>query len=411
MAAKPPSNCRVEPQRPGRREGLCLLAAALLTALLFASGTLDIAAARWFYRADAADHWPLARQFPWPLLYRAATWITASLVIMGLAALAASTAAARRHWRRPAVLVLLAVVIGPGLLGNALFKDHWHHPRPRDIVEFGGSQHYVPAPLIGAEGGASFPCGHCTVGFLYAAGWWIWRRRRPHLAAASLAGGLLVGLLLGVGRMAAGAHFISDNLWSALLAFGVLHLLYYHVLRFPAESAGTRAAVPLSRRGRLTTLAALVGGAAVLLALFATPHGAALTARLPLASLPGPPRVLEVDADAADIDIVLLDVPAAELAIDGELHGFGFPTSRLGAHLELVPGPPPRVRYRIEARGWLTDVDGSAKLRVPATAFARVIVAVRQGNIRVSDTTRARRVGAGTLQLELHTGRGRIQSL
>jgi lipid A 4'-phosphatase len=166
-----------QPRRAGRTEALWLLAISLLTAALFASGTLDIGMARWFYHPEAADHWPLARQLPWSLLYRSATRITAALVLVGLAAFAASFAPARSAWRRPAVLLLLSVAIGPGLLGNALFKDHWQHPRPRDIVEFGGPLHYAASPLPGAESGASFPCGHCTVGFLAACGWWIWRRR------------------------------------------------------------------------------------------------------------------------------------------------------------------------------------------------------------------------------------------
>ena len=405
---------------PGwRRQAATLAAIALATTLVFFSGAADIAAARWFYSPAAADHWPLGRQFPWTLLYRSAGWITAGLVALGLGALAGSLTAARRRWRRYAVLLLLAVALGPGLLANGVFKDHWQHPRPRDLTEFGGTQHYVPSPLMGDEAGASFPCGHCTVGFLYATGWWVWKRRRPRLAAASLATGLLLGALLGVGRMAAGAHFLSDVIWSALLAFAIVHLLSYKLPRLasselaapPGGPAQVPAAVvaPDGRGQRITTLAALAGGVAVLLALFAMPHGTALTARVPLASLPGPPHILEVEADAANIRIVLVDGPAAELTIDGELHGFGLPLSRLGAHLEVLAQPQPRLRYRIEARGWLTDVDGLATLAVPANAFERVIVNVGRGNIQVTDATQAGLVAQRRVRLELHSGHGHVQ--
>jgi hypothetical protein len=37
-----------------RREALCLFAAALVTAAVFASGAVDIAAARWFFRTGRA---------------------------------------------------------------------------------------------------------------------------------------------------------------------------------------------------------------------------------------------------------------------------------------------------------------------------------------------------------------------
>jgi lipid A 4'-phosphatase len=412
-------------RRPWQAESIALAVTALVTALLFANGALDIAAARCFYSPDAADHWPLGRLPPWTLLYRSAGWITVALVVLGLAVLAASLTATRRHWRRHALLLLLAVALGPGLLANGLFKDHWQHPRPRDLVELGGTQHYVPTPLIGAEGGASFPCGHCTVGFLYATGWWVWKRRRPRWAYVSLAAGLLLGALLGVGRMAAGAHFLSDVIWSALLAFAVVHLLCHRLLRRPlAGPAGAPAAAPADGGAadigaaaggaagsgqRVATLAALAGGVAVLLALAALPHGTALTARVALASLPGPPQVLEVEADAANVSIVLVDQPAGELTIDGELHGFGLPLSRLGAHLEVLSQPQPRLRYRIEARGWLTDVDGLATLAVPGDAFGRVIVAVGRGNIQVTDATRAGVVARRRVRLELHTGHGHVQ--
>ena len=395
---------RVRRRREGRREAVCLAAIALLTAGLFASGSLDIAVAGLFYSPGPADHWPLARELPWSLLYRAAPWVTATLVIAGLAGLAASFTRSRAGWRRAAVLVLLGVAIGPGLLANAVFKDHWQHPRPRDLIEFGGPAHYVPSPLIGNEGGASFPCGHCSVGFMFAAGWWIWKRRRPGWAAASLVGGLVLGSLLGAGRMAAGAHFVSDIVWSALLAFGVLHVLWHYVLPVPAAEAP---AVDSWRSRRVSTLAAALAGAGVLLALFATPHGTVLTERVALSA--GSPRLLEVVADTANVTLVLLDGPKDELAVDGELHGFGLPGSRLAARVEVISQPHPALRYRIESRGWLTDVDGVATVRVPAAAFDRVIVSVRQGNIVVSDLTRSRVVADGSLHLQLHTARGHIQ--
>jgi len=391
------------------REAWCLLTAAALTALVFGGGTLDVAAARWFFAPDAVEHWPLAHAQPWRMLYRAAPWITASLLLGGLAAFALSLTPRRRHWRGAATLVLLSVVTGPGLIGNAVLKDHWQHPRPRDLVEFGGSQHYVPSPLIGREGGGSFPCGHCTVGFLYGLGWWIFRRRHPRWAIASLAVGLTVGVLLGLGRMAAGAHFLSDVIWSALLAFGVTHIVYYHVLPFDEPEPAVRAAPLQTGRmwRRALAVAAPLAGALVLLGLYLLPHGSELTATVALP--PGSPRILEVEADRASIVIALVDGPPTKLEIEGELHGFGSPAARVAARLEAMRGPPPALRYTIETRGWLTDVDGFARLTVPGAAFERIRVRVGRGDIRVVDATRAGVAGAGRVQLELSTGRGTVQ--
>src|SRR5262249_20420627 len=189
----------------GVRDILVLAAIGAAITLLFADGALDLAAARLFY-SPGEDHWPFGGELPWSLLYKMAPWITGSLVLGAMGALLVSFVRKREEWRREATLVLLTLVLGPGLLVNGVLKDHWNRPRPRDVVEFGGPWHYIAAPLRG-EGGKSFPCGHCSVGFLYGIGWWIWRRRRPRLAAGTLAAGLVVGTALGLGRIAAGGPF------------------------------------------------------------------------------------------------------------------------------------------------------------------------------------------------------------
>jgi lipid A 4'-phosphatase len=405
-------------RRDRRREIAWLSGLAVVVTLAFAATPLDIVAARLFYRPGALDRWPLARELPWSVLYRLAPWITASLVIGGLAALALGLAPGRGAWRRHGTFLLLSVAVGPGLLVNLVLKDHWDRPRPRDIMEFGGPLHYRPAPLPGGEGGASFPCGHCSVGFLYAAGWWVWKRRRPAWARASLAVGLVAGLALGLGRMAAGGHFLSDVIWSALLALGVAHVLYYDLLRLPAHelreseavSAGTPAATPAARWHPLAAAAAALGGAVVLLALFATPHGTELTANIPLSSLPRAPRAFEITARTANVEIVVVDAPATELSVTGELHGFGLPTSRLETHVDFDLKPVPTLRYRIEQHGWFTDLDGAALARVPVGELERIGVHLGRGNIRVTDSTREHVVERGRLKLDLRTSAGHVQA-
>lgn len=385
------------------------LAAALT--LLFALTPLDIDAARLFYRPHSLDHWPLAARAPWLQLYGASSWITASLIAIGLVALAAGVLRGRALWRRYGTFVLLAVVLGPGLLINTVFKDHWERPRPRDVIEFAGSLHYQVAPLRG-EGGSSFPCGHCSVGFLYALGWWVWRGRRPALAAASLAVGLIVGLALGLGRMAAGGHFLSDVLWAALIAYALAHLLYYYVLRIPQEQARASggAAAPAGRAWQLGIAAlAAVCGLLALLALIGAPNGRRLSSEIRLTALPQPPRLFEVRAASADIDINLVDSPASTVSIAGELHGFGLPTSELSARSVFLSDPIPTLRYEIVQRGWFTDLNSSLAIRLPADGLQGVVVRIARGNIRVTDATRAGLVRHGRLRLDLSTGSGTVQ--
>lgn len=390
---------------------LCLLSAtAAAVTLVFAVTPLDSMAARVFYRTQAPDHWPLGMLRPWSILYRLPPFMTASLLAIGLLALLIGHLRKCERWRQSGVFLIVCVVIGPGLLVNTVFKDHWDRPRPRDVMEFGGSLHYTPAPWRG-EGGGSFPCGHCSVGFLYAGGWWIWRRRRPRLARASLALGLTAGVALGLGRMAAGGHFLSDVIWSGLLAFGVAHLLYYHVLHLAEEDPGHDAPVrrPAWLPGaRVLTVLCVLGAAFVLVALFITPHGKRFALQIDLERFAPQPRVFEIVARTANVDLVIVDAPDSKIRADGELHGFGLPGSRLENTTEFHPSPVPTVIFRIEEDGWITDLSAAATVRVPASALQRIVVELRQGNIRVTDRSRRRLVGRGAIRLDLHTRSGQV---
>jgi len=227
-----------------RLEAAVLVVVAVVATALFGFTRLDIDVAALFYHPGPNGPWPLASHLPWSLLYSLAPWITSALILGALARLGAALIRREAQWRYGAIFCLFSMLIGPGLLVNALLKEHWNRPRPRDLVEFGGSMSYVAAPLRG-QGGSSFPSGHSSIGFQCGIGWWLWKRRRAHLARLSLGMGLISGTLIGLARMAAGAHFLSDVIWSALISFAVAHLLYYHVLRILTRKWQRPNAVPL----------------------------------------------------------------------------------------------------------------------------------------------------------------------
>ena len=160
----------------------------------------------------------------------------------------------------------------------------------------------------------------------------------------------------------------------------------------------------------MTTLLATLGAAGVLVALFATAHGTRLNTVIPLSSLPRVPEVFEFSARTMDVEIVLIDPPASQLSVEGELHGFGLPTSRLNARFEFRPEPLPTLHYRVEQKGWFTDLDGVAIVIVPAAGLARVVVRLVHGNIRVRDQTRKGVLRSGVLHLDLKTASGHIQA-
>jgi lipid A 4'-phosphatase len=391
-------------------EGIVLAGVAAAVAVLFAVTPLDLSAARLFYRPGEGNPWPLAHRLPWSVLYDAAPWVTASLLLTGLATLGAALLRRQGNLLRSGVFLLLSVVIGPGVVVNFVLKDHMGRPRPRDVIEFAGPSPYVPPFVPSNEGGASFPCGHCSVGFLFAAGWWIWRRRQPAWAWGSLAVGLASGFALGLARMAAGGHFLSDIVWAGLLALGFSHVLHDHVLRvLDIETAVEHVAYDSARRRlfrRALVAGAVVAGLVVLIVLFVTPHGSSLAARIPLPSDARPPWAFEASARRANVDVVLVD-DGPEITVEGELHGFGLPTSTLRTEVERLDADLPTVRYRIVQKGWFTDLDGSARIRVPVSGLQRVSVHVDRGNIRVVDQAPGA-AGTGRPVLDLHTGNGRV---
>lgn len=398
----------MKPIRGWQRDLLVLVMLGVALTALFATTNLDIAAAAVFYDAQGPDHWPHAQQMPWSFLYRAAPWITASLAVVGLVTLIVGLGRQQRTVQLHAAFVLLSLALGPGLVINTIFKDHWERPRPRDIVEFNGQRAYALAPLRG-EGGKSFPCGHCSVGFLYALGWWIWRRRHPGWAVASLATGLVTGTALGLGRMAAGGHFLSDVAWSALLALGMAHMLYRYVLRIP--NLGTERADVFGTQVRANVVALLggAGGLAVLAALFATPHGTELATEVSISSLPSPPQVFELTARTANVEILISDMSNAAVSITGELHGFGLPTSRLQARTEFASSSVPTLSYRVEQIGWFTDLDAAITVRLPSKGFDRIVIRLERGDVTVTDISQDRIVETGRLQLDIQTGQGQTQ--
>jgi lipid A 4'-phosphatase len=387
-----------------------LLAAALAATLAFSATRLDITAARWFYHPGLADPWPIAREPLWLAFYRSTPWITASLAAAGCALVASAFASkASGRLRLHGVFVLLTLVVGPGLIINSALKDHWGRPRPREIAEFGGKMEYAPPLLPAGAHGKSFPCGHCSVGYLYGIGWWIWRRRRPLWAALSLATGLALGTLLGFGRMAAGGHFLSDAIWSGLIALGTAHVLYYYILRIPAREDSRTPPGDLAARSPDRPKSLAAEAAVAFAALAAGVVIAASWRYKDLASVPplarhAVPQRVEVIADTLDVDIQLLKGPGEGIECAGDVHGFGLPTDEIQAEWIFEDRPVPTLVYRVTETGWFLYVDGTARIRLPA-GLRSLAVRTRHGNISVTDEEGAD-VREGRPEFDLRSGDG-----
>lgn len=146
-------------------------------------------------------------------------WVLTGIAILGLVL---AILPHYRHWWRPCLLMILTFAIGSGLIIHLGLKEHWGRPRPRQVVEFGGSQpfrpYYQPSFSKQSEHFKSFSCGHCSTGFTFfslAILGTYYRSRLFWWLGWGLAWGL--GVLLSIARIAQGGHFLSDVLASALI--------------------------------------------------------------------------------------------------------------------------------------------------------------------------------------------------
>ncbi len=368
--------------RPPAMEWLLLGLAVLVATLPFWFSDLDLRLARLFYHpGNPEGDWPLESWPLWRFFYHAAPVVSAVLGLGALLIYGYSRVSGRLRRLRPALmLIFLTFLLGAGVLVNAVFKDHWQHPRPRQTIELGGQRHYVPPLAMGHEGGKSFPSGHASVGFSLVALWFVWRRRHFRLAVLALLSSLALGLAMGVGRMAAGGHYFSDVLWSGIVVYATAMVLYYYVLRLPErEAVPDERDTPLARR-RSAWLgwAALVGGLGLLLfALLGIPMARNIHDQRSSAGI----RAIELIADQADVKLVFSRKADSVIDLQAAVRSFGFPNNHV--QFQVGTAPQGRLVYRLAHIGLYTEIDTRLTLVVPATGLRSVEIDLKKGAVKV----------------------------
>jgi lipid A 4'-phosphatase len=200
------------------RFGLALL--ALLAALAFVPG-VDLAVTGLFYSKDAWFFWRYAP--PLEFIRKALpTLVIGSgifFILVGLANLILKSGILGMTWRKM-VYLTATMLLGPGLVINLLFKEHWGRARPSTITEFGGKLLYSP-PLVFSDqcdDNCSFASGHAAIAFwLFALAMLAppaWRRRAGWAA-------ICFGFLIGLVRVIQGAHFYSDVVSAGIVTVGI----------------------------------------------------------------------------------------------------------------------------------------------------------------------------------------------
>ncbi|ACD30321.1 lipid A 4'-phosphatase LpxF [Francisella tularensis] len=122
-------------------------------------------------------------------------------------------------YRKAIFFIAVCLWIGPGLVVNYVFKDHWGRPRPVMVKQFNGDKIFQPPFVISSQcdKNCSFVCGDASMGFWLFAFMSLLATRKKKLVAFIVA--VVAGGGLGLMRMSQGGHFFSDVVFCGIFVY------------------------------------------------------------------------------------------------------------------------------------------------------------------------------------------------
>ncbi len=219
--------------RTGLIVALTIAAVAGLAFGLFPQ--LDLAVARHFHAFTIGRNAFGWRIYPPLMMARdIGIWISAVLVAPAVIALVIKLVLPRHKMLmsgRAVVFLIATMALAPGLLVNVVLKDHWGRPRPIDVKQFGGQQHFVAwwDPRGRCPNNCSFVSGDVA-----GAAWTFAPAALVPPPWRALAYGAAFAFTLGMAtiRVMAGGHFVSDAIFAGVFTFLIVWLVYGLIYRW-----------------------------------------------------------------------------------------------------------------------------------------------------------------------------------
>ena len=369
----------ITPRSPAPR----LLLVYVLPALLLVAGSLglthsgaDMALQRAFFTPSAETEWSYGEHPFWQVIYHLGTlpaMLAVLLALTGLFLKLRGMRMAQRNFR--SIYLALVLAMGPGLIANAILKDHWGRPRPRDVIEFGGTHAYErPWQHDPSSRGKSFPCGHATMGFFFFAFYFIHRRHRPGMAWMAFTFAMVLGWVIGAARALQGGHFLTDTWWAMGLMWftctGCWHLVSW-LERQPVAhaAAGTWRRYPIRTSLLLGTGALMAIGGALL----ATPYQHRESASFPNELFTKEARLVAYFEEG---HLEFKDGGDASFRADGTGHGMVWSrvNTRIAHEVDAGQG---ELRIRQTRRGYFTELNQHLHCTLPYEPLAGCHVELR----------------------------------
>lgn len=349
-----------------QNERVALVLLIAITIILNISPHLDIYFAKLFYHPEVVENPWFEKDFLlWKFFYHMAPIISGLILLPAILVYVGSYILPTfAKWRTQAIYSFLTFAIGPGILINTIFKPYWGRPRPRQTLPFNGTEELLSFWEKGIIGnGYSFPCGHSSVGFALIIGYFLFKSKRPKVALFFLLSSIFIGSLMGIGRMADGAHFFSDVMWSAVFSFLPAYFLYYKLQVDKKKNAEFHRNIKKAMFQGSFLLTVLITAV-----LIATPFKQ--ISKNEILS-----NKLILNIDKADIEII----EGEELnliILESNIRGFGLPNNKIEIKIEST-------NVQFIKTGFFTDIESNIKIIVPKDLNSIVVNFEEIGHIKV----------------------------
>jgi lipid A 4'-phosphatase len=134
---------------------------------------------------------------------------------------------------RAALLLVVTMALGPGVITNTILKNHWGRARPIDITEFGGTYRFTAwwNPRGDCPDNCSFVAGEPSGAFWTLAPAAL---APPQWRLLAYGGAIAFGAAVGLLRIAAGGHFFTDVVFAGVLMFLLIWTVHGLLFRWPA---------------------------------------------------------------------------------------------------------------------------------------------------------------------------------